>query len=297
MTDASLKAIFTEEAASLLGQLSAGALELEGGATGSGTIDQLFRAAHTLKGSAAMVGLHEVSTVTHALEDLLQQLRSGRLNLTPAVADVILETVGALCGAIPRLLEGEPMETVGPGLVTRLAQIAGREPPHPLPEDVRAPAAAGELESATRAEPGADTPTASSPADAGRVTILVVEDALTVRERQRSILERAGYTVVTAADGRLGLSVLATLRPDLVLTDIEMPDLDGFGLIEAIRAQPRLASVPVIIVSSRDDPEHRARGLQAGADDYLVKQAFDEATLLAAVSRMLGSSRTTPPPG
>lgn len=136
---------------------------------------------------------------------------------------------------------------------------------------------------------GSTATPAVRPATPEPATILVVEDALTVRELQRSILERAGYTVVTAADGRLGLAALADLRPDLVLTDIEMPNLDGFGLIEAIRAQPQLASVPVLIMSSREDPEDRARGLQVGADGYIVKQAFDEATLLAAVRRMLGA--------
>lgn len=123
--------------------------------------------------------------------------------------------------------------------------------------------------------------------------VLVVDDALTVRELQRSILERAGYRVRTASDGLEALARLAEARPDVVLTDIEMPNLDGFGLIEAIRARAELSSLPVLIMSSRNDPEDRARGLRVGADGYIVKQAFDAATLLAAVARVLGEEPPT----
>ncbi len=145
------------------------------------------------------------------------------------------------------------------------------------------PAAAG-------AAPG-DAGDGAAPGTAGAPTVLVVDDALTVRELQRSILERAGYRVVVAADGEAALAALGRGRADLVLTDIEMPKLDGFELVEAIRARPELASMPVLIVSSLADEAARRRGMEAGADGYIVKQAFDEATLLAAVSRVLGEER------
>jgi two-component system, chemotaxis family, sensor kinase CheA len=126
------------------------------------------------------------------------------------------------------------------------------------------------------------------PGAGARARVLVVDDALTVRELQRSILERHGFEVETAEDGEAALALLDRRAPDLVLTDVEMPRLDGFGLVEAIRARADLAGLPVLIVSSRSDEADRRRGLEAGADGYLVKQAFDEATLLAAVERMLG---------
>lgn len=119
-------------------------------------------------------------------------------------------------------------------------------------------------------------------------SILVVDDALTVRELQRSILARAGYDVRTAADGQDALARLAERRPDLVVTDVEMPVLDGLGLTRAIRASPALASVPVLMVTSRASDADRREGLEAGADAYLVKQDFDETRLLDAVRRLLG---------
>jgi two-component system chemotaxis sensor kinase CheA len=121
-----------------------------------------------------------------------------------------------------------------------------------------------------------------------RGTILVVDDALTVRELERSILERAGYEVRTASDGVEALALLAERRSDLVLTDVEMPRMDGFALTEAIRAHPMQANVPVLILSSRASEEDRQRGLEVGADGYIVKSAFDETALLDAVERVLG---------
>jgi two-component system chemotaxis sensor kinase CheA len=121
-----------------------------------------------------------------------------------------------------------------------------------------------------------------------RGTILVVDDALTVRELERSILERAGYEVRTAGDGMEALARLAEQPADLVLTDVEMPRMDGFALTEAIRAHPVLANVSVLILSSRSSEEDRQRGLDVGADGYIVKSAFDETTLLGAVQRILG---------
>jgi two-component system chemotaxis sensor kinase CheA len=124
--------------------------------------------------------------------------------------------------------------------------------------------------------------------DPTRRRILVVDDALTVRELQRSILERAGFEVRMAVDGRQALSMLAEEPSDLVLTDVEMPNMDGFALTEAIRAHPSVANIPVLILTSRSSEADRQRGLDVGADGYIVKSGFDETGLLAAVNRLLG---------
>lgn len=124
------------------------------------------------------------------------------------------------------------------------------------------------------------------PQHGGRV--LIVDDALTIRELERSILERAGYDVRTAADGVEALAALGELPCDLVLTDVEMPRMDGFALTEAIRASAALTNLPVLILTSRASEQDRQRGLEAGADGYIVKSAFDETALLAAIERILG---------
>ncbi|HLL65473.1 MAG TPA: response regulator [Micromonosporaceae bacterium] len=149
---------------------------------------------------------------------------------------------------------------------------------------------AGLIERARQLQPmpvvGATTVVEPS-AHSGRV--LVVDDALTVRELQRSILERAGFEVVVAGDGVEALSRLGEQVPDLVLTDVEMPRMDGFALTEQIRARPTLANVAVLILTSLSSDIDRQRGLDAGADGYIVKSAFDEQSLLSAVDRVLGA--------
>lgn len=122
-----------------------------------------------------------------------------------------------------------------------------------------------------------------------RGRVLVVDDALTIRELERSILERAGYEVRMAADGVEALAGLVEAPCDLVLTDVEMPRMDGFALTEAIRANAALANLPVLILTSRVSEQDRQRGLEAGADGYIVKSAFDETALLGAIERILGT--------
>ena len=92
----------------------------------------------------------------------------------------------------------------------------------------------------------------------------------------------------TATDGAEAMGMLAELPADLVVTDVEMPNLDGLQLIRNIRKHPRLANIPVLIVSSHGADEDHQRGLDAGADAYIVKTSFDEVGLLSAVSRLLG---------
>jgi CheY-like chemotaxis protein/chemotaxis signal transduction protein len=119
--------------------------------------------------------------------------------------------------------------------------------------------------------------------------VLVVEDSYTVRELQRSILEAAGYRVETARDGKAGLDrVTADDEIALVITDLEMPEMDGLELTRAIRARSERSSLPVIVVTSRGDEEDRRRGVEAGADAYVVKQAFDQQALLDIVERLVG---------
>ena len=117
-------------------------------------------------------------------------------------------------------------------------------------------------------------------------TLLVVEDSFMVRELQRSILEAAGYRVDTAKSGLDALDRLAANSEiDLVVTDVDMPEMDGLALTEAIRASAEWRSLPVIVVTSRASDEDRRRGVEVGADAYMVKDSFDQHALLETVAR------------
>jgi two-component system chemotaxis sensor kinase CheA len=119
--------------------------------------------------------------------------------------------------------------------------------------------------------------------------LLVVDDALTVRELQRTILERAGFDVTVASDGIEAITHLENETFELVLTDVEMPRMNGFELTEYIRAHPTLSNVAVLILTSLASDADRRRGMDVGADGYIVKSSFDEKTLLAAVDRLVGT--------
>jgi two-component system, chemotaxis family, sensor kinase CheA len=120
-------------------------------------------------------------------------------------------------------------------------------------------------------------------------TILVVDDSVTTRTLEKSILEAQGYRVVLSVDGLDALSALRNPSHliDLVVADIEMPRMDGFQLLQALKADAELAAKPVILMTSRADPEDVRRGMELGADAYLVKQSFDQRELLAAIGQLL----------
>jgi len=122
---------------------------------------------------------------------------------------------------------------------------------------------------------------------AGRV--LVVDDSIIVRELQKQLLEIRGFEVDVAVDGMDGWNALRTDPYDLVITDIDMPRMNGFELVKEIKKDSTLRSIPVIIVSYKDREEDRLRGLEAGANYYLTKGSFHDETLVNAVVDLIGA--------
>jgi len=118
--------------------------------------------------------------------------------------------------------------------------------------------------------------------------ILVVDDSITVREVQRQILRTNGYEVEVAVDGQDGWNKLRAARFDLVISDVDMPRLSGLEFVQRIRDDYTLKGTPVIIVSYKDRDDDRLRGLQAGANHYLTKSSFHDATFLDAVAGLIG---------
>jgi len=123
-----------------------------------------------------------------------------------------------------------------------------------------------------------------------RKRVLVVDDSLTVRELERKLLGTGGYDVEVAVDGMDGWNAVRTGHFNLVITDIDMPRMDGIELVTLINKDPNLKSVPVMIVSYKDRDEDRQRGLEAGAAYYLTKGSFHDETLLQAVVDLIGES-------
>jgi two-component system chemotaxis sensor kinase CheA len=120
-----------------------------------------------------------------------------------------------------------------------------------------------------------------------QATVLVVDDSAVTRTLEKGILEAAGYQVRVAADGAAALDLLRREPCQLVVTDVEMPGLDGFSLTARIRADDDLRDLPVVLVTSLDSEDDRHRGVEVGADAYIVKGAFDQDRLLETIRRLI----------
>ncbi len=142
------------------------------------------------------------------------------------------------------------------------------------------------LKSAVRVSPGAEAPSRSKEAPA-RKSVLVAEDSITARTLLKNILESAGYDVRTAVDGVDAFTILKTGRFDIVVSDIDMPRMNGLDLTAKIRSDRALSEIPVVLVTALESREDRERGIDVGANAYIVKSSFDQSNLLEAMRRLL----------
>jgi two-component system sensor histidine kinase and response regulator WspE len=132
---------------------------------------------------------------------------------------------------------------------------------------------------------------AASTDDTRRKRVLIVDDSLTVRELERKLLGHHGYQIQVAVDGMDGWNAARAGDFDLVITDVDMPRMDGIELVTQIRHHPNLKNLPVMIVSYKDREEDRERGLEAGADYYLAKASFNDDALIRAVIDLIGEAQ------
>ena len=210
---------------------------------------------------------------------------------------VLLRSGGAVIGlVVDRLHDVRELLVRAPDaigidrqLVAGIATIENGRPVLVLEPDALI-AAAGRIRVPTpdpRAEVGA-LPPASGRLRA-QPTILVVDDSITTRTLEKTILQAQGYRVLVAVDGLEALGVLRTAQweVDVVVADVEMPRLDGFGLLAAMRADPRLAPIPTVLMTSRDAEADVRRGLELGARAYITKQDFDQGALLRIIGQLL----------
>ena len=203
----------------------------------------------------ALILCHGGATVALACDRLLGE------------QSVVVKSLGPLLGRRRQYLGGAILSDGRVALIVDPAVAVGASAGRPVAEP-------------TVAENGRGT---TSP------KVLVVDDQFTVRELQRSILEAAGYQVATAGDGIAALQQLGGGADiDLVVTDLEMPEMGGLELLRRVREDPETASLPVVVVTSLSSDEDQRRGLEAGADAYVTKDRFDQRALLDTVERLIG---------
>ncbi len=119
--------------------------------------------------------------------------------------------------------------------------------------------------------------------------ILIIEDTFEVRDNLEEILELAGYDVVSAENGKIGVKLALEQSPDLILCDVMMPELDGFGVVKILSSKPETADIPFIFLTARADKQDFRKGMNLGADDYITKP-FDDVELLDAIEMRLKKS-------
>jgi signal transduction histidine kinase len=238
-----------------------------------GELPRVFDRFHRVEGGRART--HEGSGIGLALVRELVQLHGGRVNVASTEGVGTTFTVDIPLGSahLPQERIQRPRARTSTALgATPFVDEVERSLP------VSAERAAAHV-AAHVADGAADDAVATS--DVAQSRVLVVDDNADMREYLSALLS-PHYTVAVAADGAAALEHVRLDRPDLVVSDIMMPGLDGFGLVEALRAEPETAAVPIILLSARAGEESTVEGLASGADDYLVKP-FAARELLARV--------------
>ncbi|HKJ92761.1 MAG TPA: response regulator, partial [Longimicrobiales bacterium] len=184
------------------------------------------------------------------------------------------------------LLHGIPASMTPLPLVAGIARVAmGRMAPVLVPDVLVQRVRVGGSGPLATAERAGDA--------AAPQRILVVDDSITTRTLEQSLLEAAGYEVIVAVDGADAWRVLQEKAVALVVADVDMPRVDGFALCRMIRESRRMQDLPLVLVTALETPEHRARGMEVGADAYLGKSGFDQDDLLDTIRQLLGPGTST----
>ena len=238
-----------------------------------------------------------------APDDVIE--RSGRLLARDGDRLVPFTSLAALCGETPAarqlLIEGV---AAGQPMAVAVDAIEGQEEVLLRPVTRLAPAGAlleGVSLLASGTPIGVLSPlvlaqghvrqaaqTTPAPRAVAPLRVLLVDDSMVTREMERRLLEDAGFVVSVAAEAGDALAQLGAGRFDCVVTDVEMPGMDGYELTRHLRSVPQLSQLPVIVVSTRERPEDRLRGLEAGADAYLTKQRLNPGELAGLIRRLGG---------
>jgi CheY-like chemotaxis protein len=247
-------------------------------------IDALVRHAHSLKGGAQALKLKDVRQVCERMEAVLIRIREGDQPLSP----LILRTLRDALVLLRRL--------VGPAVTSprRVDEIVGQLAAVLLPSQAAAAVAGaparslqGQSRDRSRVSGGAAEEPSKTPTGVAtrqqQATILVADDSATSRLLVAEMLRAAGYQVAVVEDGAAALRTLMEGAFDLLVSDVEMPHLSGFELTATIRREPRLKTLPVILLTALEGEDNRQRGCSAGANVYIERGNLTSEVLLSAV--------------
>jgi CheY-like chemotaxis protein/HPt (histidine-containing phosphotransfer) domain-containing protein len=295
--DEDLKLLFQAEAQERLSYLEKGLKE-----PNPTVMENIFRAAHSLKGAARMLNLYSIEKLARQMEDLLDQARGGSSILNERLIECFDEALDALRELVKEAVNGMPARVDVERLMIRL-QLSRP----PLQEETKrfeedfllkeAPPlheAKGQKNSDEAIDKILQTKKDTSFSVQKKVNregqkrrILVVDDSYTMRMMLKRVLENEGYEVLAAEDGSEALDKLKEHLVDAVISDIEMPKMDGIALTAKIRLQEDYYQLPIILWTSMTEKEIKKKGLEAGASAYLVKSDFNQSKLLQTLENLI----------
>lgn len=212
--------------------------------------------------------------ITSGLLLVVLQVRNEKLAL---IVDELLDEYDMVIKPLPEHLRHLPMVS---GMV-----ITGK---NELVNVLHAPALLDASRKLQRTTVATERGVTGKEVSSGGFRVLVVDDSLSTREIEKDLLEAYGYQITLAEDGQDGLNKALTEPFDAVLTDVEMPNMDGFTLTARLREDERYRTIPIIIITSREREEDKRRGIQVGADAYIVKSDFEQSSLVDTLRALLG---------
>lgn len=289
--------IFNQELKLGINLLTDCVLKIEQGTARLNDYKEMMRCAHSLRGSAKIAGLNNVVPLAHSLENIFTKVQEGEHYFKSNDIDVLMQLIDMLLSLSSvetgnlTSQESAKLSTKSIWLLKKLVNNEG--------EEIRQITAEGNPtvtveDLVTRTD---KSHLSVKPSELGKKpnnkiinikkNILVVDDSLTIREVQRSVLEAQGYKVDVAVDGIDGWNHLHDNTYDLLITDIEMPRLNGWELLDKVKNHTTLNNLPVIVVSSKDNTDDLKRGLAAGADSHICKGSFQDDSFIQTVNELL----------
>lgn len=243
--------------------------------TDKGVLDRIARHLHAIKGSAPIVGAKPVSEVARTAEESILLIGERPSLWSKVRAAILLESFEFMKTQVGEFVDGKPIDDAS-GIITRM------ESEFP-----------GAREAAKKAKADSGPTMKHAAATAGENTqdvkrkVLFVDDSQIARELYKVFLVNRGFEVETAGDGTDALAQLRGTKYDIVITDDQMPEMDGVELLRLSRSDAALQSIPFIVISGKANDEARTRALEGGAAAYLIKGDFDKEQLLDVLKQVL----------
>lgn len=238
-------------------------------------LDRIARHLHAIKGSAPIVGARPVSEVARTAEESIHLISERPALWSEGRAAILLESFEFMRKQVAGFVEGRAIDDAS-GMITRM------ESQFPGASEAAKKAKAGSGVSVLRT-----TAAIAGDAQMTKRKVLFVDDSQIARELYKVFLANRGFEVETAGDGNEALNILRRSAFDIVITDDQMPEMDGTELLRLSKTDSALQSVPFIVISGKANDEARTKALEWGAEAYLIKGDFEKEHLLEVLSQVL----------